>query len=114
MESVKCVAQAIELGVRRLLLEAETGVDYVSVGALTHSAKALDISLIVEPKALTGNRNEIRITTCLTDHTLRATHPPIFLGILTNRVGFGKVNSTYEGSAREPRRNEGPFQNAGR
>ena len=81
------VAQALELGVRRLLLDnmslddislavklnegraeleasgsitlanvrriAETGVDYVSVGALTHSAKALDISLIVEPKAST-------------------------------------------------------------
>jgi len=32
---------------------AETGVEYVSVGALTHSAKALDTSLILEPKALT-------------------------------------------------------------
>jgi nicotinate-nucleotide pyrophosphorylase (carboxylating) len=28
---------------------AETGVDYVSVGALTHSAPALDLSLILEP-----------------------------------------------------------------
>ncbi len=28
---------------------AETGVDYISVGALTHSVKALDISLEVEP-----------------------------------------------------------------
>jgi nicotinate-nucleotide pyrophosphorylase (carboxylating) len=28
---------------------AETGVDYISVGALTHSAPALDVSLIVEP-----------------------------------------------------------------
>jgi len=28
---------------------AETGVDYISIGALTHSAKALDISLEVEP-----------------------------------------------------------------
>ena len=28
---------------------AETGVDYVSVGALTHSAPALDLSLTVEP-----------------------------------------------------------------
>ena len=28
---------------------AETGVDYVSVGALTHSAPALDVSLILEP-----------------------------------------------------------------
>lgn len=26
---------------------AEAGVDYVSVGALTHSAKALDLSLLV-------------------------------------------------------------------
>jgi nicotinate-nucleotide pyrophosphorylase (carboxylating) len=30
---------------------AETGVDYVSVGALTHSAPALDLSLILEPLA---------------------------------------------------------------
>lgn len=28
---------------------AETGVDYISVGALTHSAPALDLSLIIEP-----------------------------------------------------------------
>jgi nicotinate-nucleotide pyrophosphorylase (carboxylating) len=28
---------------------AETGVDYISIGALTHSAKALDISLEVKP-----------------------------------------------------------------
>ena len=28
---------------------AETGVDYVSIGAITHSAKALDMSLEVEP-----------------------------------------------------------------
>ena len=28
---------------------AETGVDYISVGALTHSAPALDLSLILEP-----------------------------------------------------------------
>ncbi|MGH3994417.1 MAG: nicotinate-nucleotide diphosphorylase, partial [Pseudonocardiaceae bacterium] len=28
---------------------AETGVDYVSVGALTHSAPALDVSLLLEP-----------------------------------------------------------------
>ena len=27
---------------------AETGVDYVSLGALTHSAPALDLSLLVE------------------------------------------------------------------
>ena len=29
---------------------AETGVDYVSVGALTHSAPALDLSLILESR----------------------------------------------------------------
>jgi nicotinate-nucleotide pyrophosphorylase (carboxylating) len=29
---------------------AETGVDYVSVGALTHSAPALDLSLILDPR----------------------------------------------------------------
>jgi nicotinate-nucleotide pyrophosphorylase (carboxylating) len=28
---------------------AETGVDFISVGALTHSAPALDLSLVVEP-----------------------------------------------------------------
>jgi nicotinate-nucleotide pyrophosphorylase (carboxylating) len=28
---------------------AETGVDYISVGALTHSAPALDISLDLDP-----------------------------------------------------------------
>jgi len=28
---------------------AETGVDYISVGALTHSAPALDVSLVLEP-----------------------------------------------------------------
>ena len=27
---------------------AQTGVDYISVGALTHSAKALDLSLLIE------------------------------------------------------------------
>ncbi|MER3603761.1 MAG: nicotinate-nucleotide diphosphorylase (carboxylating), partial [Thermus sp.] len=27
---------------------AETGVDYISVGALTHSARALDLSLELE------------------------------------------------------------------
>jgi nicotinate-nucleotide pyrophosphorylase (carboxylating) len=28
---------------------AETGVDFISIGALTHSSKALDISLEFEP-----------------------------------------------------------------
>ncbi len=28
---------------------AETGVDFISVGALTHSAPALDFSLLLEP-----------------------------------------------------------------
>jgi nicotinate-nucleotide pyrophosphorylase (carboxylating) len=28
---------------------AETGVDYISAGALTHSAPALDLSLLLEP-----------------------------------------------------------------
>jgi nicotinate-nucleotide pyrophosphorylase (carboxylating) len=31
---------------------ASTGVDFVSIGALTHSAPALDLSLILEPKLL--------------------------------------------------------------
>jgi nicotinate-nucleotide pyrophosphorylase (carboxylating) len=77
------VAQAVEAGVPRLLLDnmsldelrraaelvkgraeleasggitlenvravAETGVDFISVGALTHSAPALDVSLLLEP-----------------------------------------------------------------
>ncbi|MGH3992364.1 MAG: nicotinate-nucleotide diphosphorylase, partial [Pseudonocardiaceae bacterium] len=29
---------------------AETGVDFISIGALTHSAPALDLSLLVEPE----------------------------------------------------------------
>ena len=54
---------AVELTDRRAELEAsggvsldtvraiaETGVDFISVGALTHSAPALDISLILEPR----------------------------------------------------------------
>jgi nicotinate-nucleotide pyrophosphorylase (carboxylating) len=28
---------------------AETGVDWISVGALTHSAPALDLSLLLDP-----------------------------------------------------------------
>jgi nicotinate-nucleotide pyrophosphorylase (carboxylating) len=28
---------------------AETGVDFISVGALTHSAPALDVSLLLDP-----------------------------------------------------------------
>jgi nicotinate-nucleotide pyrophosphorylase (carboxylating) len=37
----------VSLGTVRAI--AETGVDYISVGALTHSAPALDFSLLVEP-----------------------------------------------------------------
>lgn len=33
----------------RVRAVAETGVDYISVGALTHSAPALDVSLLLEP-----------------------------------------------------------------
>ncbi|MBE0409969.1 MAG: carboxylating nicotinate-nucleotide diphosphorylase, partial [Anaerolineales bacterium] len=52
--------QAIEMTAARALLEAsgnvklenvrqiaETGVDYISIGALTHSVQALDVSLII-------------------------------------------------------------------
>ena len=28
---------------------AETGVDFISIGALTHSAPSLDVSLLLEP-----------------------------------------------------------------
>ena len=60
--NVKDMRRVVELVHGRALLEAsggitldnvrsvaETGVDFISVGALTHSAKALDISLEVEP-----------------------------------------------------------------
>ena len=54
-ESVRLVAGRAELeasggfsldGIREV---AETGVDFISVGALTHSAPALDLSLLLEP-----------------------------------------------------------------
>ena len=32
-----------------LKAHAQTGVDFISIGALTHSAPALDLSLILEP-----------------------------------------------------------------
>jgi nicotinate-nucleotide pyrophosphorylase (carboxylating) len=54
--------EAVELAGERAELEAsggvtldtvraiaETGVDYISVGALTHSAPALDVSLLLDP-----------------------------------------------------------------
>jgi nicotinate-nucleotide pyrophosphorylase (carboxylating) len=59
---VEELRQAVELAGGRAELEAsggitldsvravaETGVDYISVGALTHSAPALDISLLLDP-----------------------------------------------------------------
>ena len=60
--TVAAVRKAVELAAGRTRLEAsggmtlegarafaETGVDYISVGALTHSAPALDLSLQVRP-----------------------------------------------------------------
>jgi nicotinate-nucleotide pyrophosphorylase (carboxylating) len=60
--SLDDLARAVELTAGRAELEAsggitldtirgvaETGVDYISVGALTHSAPALDVSLLLEP-----------------------------------------------------------------
>ena len=60
--STEELRQAVELAGGRAELEAsggitldtvrevaETGVDYISVGALTHSAPALDVSLLLEP-----------------------------------------------------------------
>ena len=54
--------QAVELANGRVLLEASgdiivetaraiagTGVDYLSSGAITHSARALNLSLLLEP-----------------------------------------------------------------
>ncbi|NLE76450.1 MAG: quinolinate synthase NadA [Chloroflexi bacterium] len=44
---------------------AETGVDYISVGALTHSVKALDISLDLEPFSPVGVGDEpLKEKTC--------------------------------------------------
>jgi nicotinate-nucleotide pyrophosphorylase (carboxylating) len=40
-----------EVTLQTLREYAETGVDFISLGALTHSAPALDLSLIVEPLA---------------------------------------------------------------
>ena len=37
------------IGLENVREIAETGVDYISIGALTHSAPALDLSLLVEP-----------------------------------------------------------------
>ena len=36
---------------------AETGVDYICVGALTHSAPALDVSLLLDPTEAAQDRN---------------------------------------------------------
>lgn len=36
------------ININNLVEIAETGVDYISIGALTHSVKALDISLLIE------------------------------------------------------------------
>ncbi len=53
-EAVKIVGRTVELeasgGVTLEIVReiAETGVDYISVGALTHSAKALDLSLLLK------------------------------------------------------------------
>ena len=59
--SVGQVAAAVELAAGRVPLEAsggislatvrayaETGVDFISIGALTHSVRSLDVSLEVE------------------------------------------------------------------
>jgi nicotinate-nucleotide pyrophosphorylase (carboxylating) len=39
------------IGLKQLRAYARTGVDWISIGALTHSAPALDMSLILEPLA---------------------------------------------------------------
>lgn len=52
-ESVRCVGSRVECEVSggvnldNVRKYAETGVDFISVGALTHSAKALDLSLLL-------------------------------------------------------------------
>jgi nicotinate-nucleotide pyrophosphorylase (carboxylating) len=53
-EAVKMIGGSKEveasgnIDLNRVRQVAETGVDYISVGALTHSVPALDISLIIE------------------------------------------------------------------
>ncbi len=69
--SLEEMRQAVEITAGRVLLEASgnvtlenvaaiaaTGVDYISVGALTHSVKALDISLEIEHHYWTRDREE--------------------------------------------------------
>ena len=56
VEGIRQVSEAVEIeasgGVtlERIREIAETGVDLISVGALTHSAHALDISLMFHPR----------------------------------------------------------------
>jgi nicotinate-nucleotide pyrophosphorylase (carboxylating) len=42
------------MSLERVRAVAETGVDFISVGKLTHSVHALDISLLVEPDGMKG------------------------------------------------------------
>ena len=64
LDNMSCddMRQAVSLNQGRILLEAsgnvnrktitgiaETGVDYISVGALTHSAPAADVSMLIKP-----------------------------------------------------------------
>jgi nicotinate-nucleotide pyrophosphorylase (carboxylating) len=47
----KCLVEASgNINIDNVKDVAETGVDFISIGALTHSVKALDISLEVELK----------------------------------------------------------------
>jgi nicotinate-nucleotide pyrophosphorylase (carboxylating) len=47
----KCLVEASgNINIENVKEVAETGVDFISVGALTHSVKALDISLEIELK----------------------------------------------------------------
>ncbi|WP_110943229.1 carboxylating nicotinate-nucleotide diphosphorylase [Virgibacillus senegalensis] len=47
----------------QLVAYRDTGVDYISLGYLTHSVKALDISMLVENQLLGGNADENARTT---------------------------------------------------
>ena len=64
LDNMSCddMRSAVSLNAGRVLLEASgnvsrttiadiaaTGVDYISVGALTHSAPAADVSMLIEP-----------------------------------------------------------------
>jgi hypothetical protein len=51
---------------------AETGVDFISVGALTHSAKAADISMRISAETSLSSCAELARPVALSNHRGRA------------------------------------------